>query len=682
MSKQLLPQRTRPLLSNGPRSHLGSIVRLPILTLLLALTAGNAHADRNTERALHREALADLYAVRLASFEQKLARLEDYPLVPYLHYARLMRYISTAEPADIVAFRERWSDTPLADQALTQWLDNLARRGQWKLYREHFDPTIATSATLQCRYYRALYETGAREEGLTGAARMWLFPNSRPDVCDPLFAAWRAAGRLDDDIAWQRISLAIGANRPSLASYLVRYLNSSNQRLAQEFIALHRQPERLTRMASLPGTAERAAQVVGHSLRRLARTDAAAAERAWETWATRVTLSADEQAAIREEILRWRIRRNRAPDDLHEHWPPAELVGRDTRALVEEITRRAIAEERWPEVLTWISHLPDEARNDTPWQYWRARASLELITEPSAPGLIPVTATGADPARPLYPFEAYALLAEVASRRNYYGFMAADRLGTPVNLQNETLEFADGEVAAMANRSAVRRAFELYATGELADARRELAWLRQRLDTRELLILAEVAREAGWHGQSIQATIAAREWNHIDLRFPLAFAEPMLANASQRRIEPSWLFAVARQESAFMTDARSSAGALGVMQVMPATARMTARQQEIPLANTWQLLDYNKNIEIGSSYLSQMYERYDRNRILASAAYNAGPGRVDQWLRNRRPTPADVWIESIPFHETRGYVQNVLAYSLIYSRRLDAERPFLQDHER
>lgn len=649
-------------------------LRLGPWLLLLCLTAAHgAHApDRSAERALYRDALADLYAVRLRAFEAKVERLEDYPLLPYLHYNRLLRYVSSSEPEEFVAFRERFADTPLANSLLTHWLDNLARRGHWQLYREHFDPAVATTPGLQCRYYRALYETGEREAALAGAARMWVADESRPTVCDPLFDAWRRAGGLTDDLAWERLALVLAANRPTLGGYLLRYLQPEGERLGREFVALHRQPGRIEQLRQLPGDSERVATVVEHSIRRLARQNPEAAERAWEQWSARIELDSDRRQRLQAEILRWQIRRNALPEDFSQRWSDnhVDQDGRD--GLLEELARRAIGQQHWPEVLLWISRLSEAERQRVGWRYWRARASLIL----DAAGQDPL------PAGALPPDQARALLADVADERNYYGFMAAEQLGLPANMRAESLDLSPTEIDAVARHPAVQRALELYAMGESPDARRELGWLRRQLDDRELLALAEVSRRHGWHGQAIQATIAARSWNQMELRFPLAFAEPILANARLRELEPSWVFAVARQESAFMTDARSHAGALGVMQVLPATARRTARQLDIPLANTWQLLDYGKNIEIGSGYLAQMYQRYDRNRILASAAYNAGPGRVDQWLAQRPASPADVWIESIPFRETRGYVQNVLAFALIYSLRLDQEQPFLYDHER
>jgi soluble lytic murein transglycosylase len=260
--------------------------------------------------------------------------------------------------------------------------------------------------------------------------------------------------------------------------------------------------------------------------------------------------------------------------------------------------------------------------------------------------------------------------------------MAADQLGRPYAMERAEADVSDAEIARLKAHPALRRAIELRAIGELPEGRRELYWLMDRLSDRELLVLAEYTRRIGWHRQSIQATIAAEHWDQIDLRFPLAYAETMIANARARDLPPHWLFAVARQESAFMRDARSGAGALGIMQLLPSTARLTARRAGIPFSSQWQLIDEETNIRIGSTYLSEMYERYDRNRILASAAYNAGPGRVDRWVRERDPRPADVFIESIPFRETRGYVQNILAFSLIYAMRLGEEQPFLYEHER
>jgi soluble lytic murein transglycosylase len=671
---------------------------------LAPAAAVTENAERAAQRAEYRAALADLYAVRLRDFDIRLERLSDYPLRPYLEYQRLLRYVSSATPEDVAAFRERWAETPLADRVLNEWLDNLARRGEWATYRAAYDPEVARGTAAECRFFRSLLETGETERAFAGARDLWLVDHSQPKVCDPLFDAWIDAGRLDDALAWQRLHMALEAGRSGLARYLVRFLDASSQRLAENHVALHRAPHRLRRMTAIPGADDgaREVQVVAHAIRRLARRDAEAAEAEWTRWQARLAFPPHERSRVREALVRHSARQGRLPAGFATSWPPPELADAAATELVEELARGAVRSQDWDALASWIEHLPDWARRESGWQYWAARVDLQRSSGPRRPAVgetFEIEApegprlpdSDADPpampprpeARPV-PLRARAesRLADLARQRNFYGFLAADRTDRPFDLQRAGFDLGEVEIDAVGRHPAMRRAQELRAIGELPEARREMAWLMNRLSDRELLALAEYARRIGWHRQSIQAAIAAEHWDQVDLRFPLAYEGPMIENARDREIDPSWLYAVARQESAFMADARSSAGALGIMQLLPSTARLTARRNDVPLGSTWDLLDERKNIQLGSLYLRQMYDRYDHNRVLASAAYNAGPGRVDRWVSERAPNPADVWIEGIPFRETRGYVQNVLAYALIYSQQLGLEQPFLYEHER
>jgi soluble lytic murein transglycosylase len=173
--------------------------------------------------------------------------------------------------------------------------------------------------------------------------------------------------------------------------------------------------------------------------------------------------------------------------------------------------------------------------------------------------------------------------------------------------------------------------------------------------------------------------IAAQAWNDLDVRFPLAYQDSFLSGARRADIPVIWSFAVARQESAFMPDALSSAGALGVMQLMPTTAISAANREGFSIPSKLDLANPYTNIRIGSAYLGQMLRRFDHNRILASAAYNAGPSRVESWLDDS--IPLDVWVETIPFRETRSYVTNVLLFSAIYGRKLNQDSPLIYAHE-
>ena len=165
------------------------------------------------------------------------------------------------------------------------------------------------------------------------------------------------------------------------------------------------------------------------------------------------------------------------------------------------------------------------------------------------------------------------------------------------------------------------------------------------------------------------------------LRFPLAYGVEIAESAQGNQIDTSWILAIARQESAFTPDARSPAGAMGLMQLMPRTAKETAKRAKVRYKGSHQLTEPELNLKLGSYYLASLSRRYAGHRVLASAAYNAGPGRVNSWLEQRQDLPIDIWIETIPFDETRNYVQNILSFSVIYSDMLGLPKQLLRAHE-
>ena len=232
------------------------------------------------------------------------------------------------------------------------------------------------------------------------------------------------------------------------------------------------------------------------------------------------------------------------------------------------------------------------------------------------------------------------------------------------------------------NTAGIRRALEFHARGQVVDARREWYHVSRLFSREEMVAQARLAYDMGWYFPAIRTISQAQYWDDLDIRFPMAHQGSLTRAARNRGLHSSWVFAITRQESAFMNDARSGAGAGGLMQLMPATAQETARKFGIPLSSPRQVYDPETNIQLGAAYLSQVHAQFGGNRVLASAAYNAGPGRVRQWLRGADHLAFDVWVESIPFDETRQYVQNVLSYSVIYGHKLNAPQPLVEWHER
>ncbi|MDH3560067.1 MAG: lytic transglycosylase domain-containing protein, partial [Gammaproteobacteria bacterium] len=311
--------------------------------------------------------------------------------------------------------------------------------------------------------------------------------------------------------------------------------------------------------------------------------------------------------------------------------------------------RRAIAAQDWDSVLAHIDTLPVDERQTDEWDYWHAY-TLEQAGQRLA---------------------AMNEYSRLAKERSYYGFLAADYLDWPYKMGDEPLTYDAAAIEQLRQTPGMVRARELYLADLITDARREWAHATREMDNDELKLAALLAREWGWNDRAILTVARTGDYADLKLRFPLDHVEAVHDHARHNRLDPSHVFAVIRQESAFNKDARSPAGALGLMQLMPKTGRVTARKNRIPLSSTRNLLEVEKNIRIGSAYLREVMDRFDDNTVLATAAYNAGPHRVQGWLPETDDESTISWIANIPFSETRKYVQRVLAYAAIYDWRMD-----------
>ena len=655
--------------------------------------------ELDRQRQAYRAALASLYANNLPRFERQQAALETYPLAPYLAYYRLLRYLSKASEEDILAFRSRYRDSRLGDRLMTHWLENLAKRKQWALYARHYDPALAPGTTPACHGAWAQLQTTSSEadqaKAVAAAAALWLAPRSQPKACDPLFDALIKGGHISASLAWDRFMLALEARRPALARYLLRFLDPPRLALGETLLARTSWASRAHTLLALETAAPAAgarAEALTFALRKWATQDREGAEGALTAW--RDQLPSPSQASVRMALLDEQLERDDTAQLTQLPWPPAELTGESTADVVERFAEKALAEGAWEALLVWLERMPPWMQRQARWQYWRAHSELALglgeATEALAAAPRPDPAPLAPPLLSAHPpslptplaLPPGARLAALAKDRSYYGFLAADRLGQPYQLAAKRPAYRFEIFERVAQDPAVRRAFELRALGERPEARLELLDAARRLNREETLHLAALADQAGWHRMAIAATIQGEHWDVLDLRFPLAFENPLRARAETTALPPSWLFAITRQESAFMSDARSRVGALGLMQLMPGTARLVAKDLGLNLDSRWAILEEETNLTLGSHYLKQLSNQFEGHRVLASAAYNAGPYRVSQWHRRFGGGSTAQWIERIPFDETRRYVQNVLAYAVIYGARLGEDTPLFRPQER
>ncbi len=606
----------------------------------------NAHGSisLSTQRTNFLAAEKAISQGQLSRYRKLQATLKEYPLYPYLEYKELRRRLHKQKEERIQQFLTRYTDTPLAPRLRNAWLNHLAKRGRWKTYLAFYAPS--RSVTRQCYYLQALYKSGKKQEALNQAGALWLYKKSRPKACNPIFEAWQSAGMQTDSLTWQRIQLAMDAHQTRLVQYLRKFLPTSEQWWLDQWLKVHRKPQRILSSKIFAQKHPYRNAILQHGIKRLARKDATAALHAWKLLQEQYTFTNKQRLKI-ERRLAFALLRDKNPEALSflaEVEPAA-----DDDSLRERRIRAALNAHNWSTALVWLNALPESQRKLEGWMYWQARSLAEL---------------GRDT-------EAKQIFKQVARERSYYGFLAADQLGINYHLANIPLEVDRSLQHKMMAKGAITRAKELHTLRRLVEARREWAMVTKEMSQNELQAVAKLAESWGWHDRAIFSLARTGYWDDLDLRFPLKYRAHIEQQATTNKLDIAWIFAMVRQESAFIHDARSGAGALGLMQLMPRTARQVSqRLYGRSLRSLSSLLLKPKlNIQLGTAYLRQVFDQLDQHPVLATAAYNAGPHRVKKWLP-KKDVPADLWVETVPFKETRLYLQRVLSYTIIYEQQL------------
>ncbi|MEZ5560376.1 MAG: transglycosylase SLT domain-containing protein [Pseudomonadales bacterium] len=630
---------------------LRSVIALASMTLLTAGIPGAAAEDSlYQQRVLYRQALDHLTAGRTDAFRVASRRLASYPLRPYLDYYDLQSRLSLVSDTEMARFQAAHGDLPVASIMYNRWLKRLGARREWGRLRANYQP--GNDVELNCYYLRALHALGDTQAAWQGVGELWTVGRSQPKACDPLFDLWIEAGQLTENRVWSRMQLALDDNETRLARYLLRFFKGPLRRWAQALYDVHADPAQVSQIQLPDGAeAEPARVVVVHGLKRLARRDPDAAWRAWQRFADSDAFPDGQRQDVRERLLVALAREGRFEDGAPNQGSPE---------FIEDMASAAVAVENWPQARTWIERLPADALNSHRWQYWLARALAR-------------TTLNSERARLTY--------RALAQARDYYGFLAAEQVGAPLRLNGAEQRPSAAELDALRSRPEITRALELYAVGDLINARREWLQLLPTLSDSEQVQAAQLAQQVGWLSESIRLANEADLRDQLDLRFPMPYTDVYQRVSHVTTVPQAFLLAITRQESIFDPRARSSANARGLMQLLPTTATGVARRVGLTPPEITDLYNPATNVELGGHYLAWLLERYGSRRPLAAAAYNAGENRVDGWIAQASGRAMDVWIETIPFRETRNYVKNVLAFAQVYGQLLGDSPPMLQVHE-
>lgn len=581
--------------------------------------------------------------------------LRHYILYDYLLAARLQHALQLAATpaldARIDAFLSLHGVEPVARDLRHDWLQSLAMRGRWDWFlprANHVEDPVLLCERLAGQLAVGL-SADSRAPWRAEALAVWGQPLQQPAQCDGVFDRLRQDGLITPARVEARARAALGAGDAALGLQLAAGLPRSRSAPLLLWARLLQSPAATLRALAREPAAPVESQALLAGFHRLALRDSPAAA---------ALLPALQRHAGMTGPLRAQLRREAALGLAYDHDPAAlPLFASLPEAQADEAVqqwrvRAALWSGSWPQALAWLTAMPPALGMQPRWQYWRGRATEAM--------------QGMAAATPLY--------ATLAGSRDYYGYLAADRLHRGYELQDQPTADDAAAQAALAQLPGLMRAHELLLCGLYDDAVAEWAEALAGSTPAGKVQAARLAARWGWYAQSIATLAAAGAWDDVHLRYPRPFGTLVAAAAERVDLPPDWILAVMRQESLFRVDAVSRANARGLMQLLPGTAQAVAQRWQLPLDGT--LFDPATAVTLGAAHLRELLNRFQNQLALALAAYNAGSASLLRWLPSQ-PMAADIWIENIPYDETRGYVQHILEHIVAYAYTRDAAPPQL-----
>ena len=577
------------------------------------------------------------------SFEQIKYTLQDYVLFPYLQYEDYRNRRASVPVKEMSAFLKTHKDWAFTAGLRSAWLKTLAKKGRWAdliAYSEGVKNTV-----LRCQRTRGQIVLNQTDGVLTEAQNLWAVGKSQPDECDPVFTWLIKNQGISESLAWERIQLAMGKDNRSLTSYLARFIPQGQRRWLEDWQVLSRAGyANLERAKSWPDN-ETTRMITATSLKRLARKDAPLAAKKFQILDGHFNWEEIQRNTLLREIALYSA--VELADDTAANMALVPVSSRDSQIL-EWWARFLLSRQEWAALTPVIGQMPEDIRNDDRWRYWLAQAGLRSgsVKPPSES------------------------LQELADKANYYGFLAADELGLAYNICPEQPDIETADIERMAGNAGFQRALELRKAGLINWAIGEWSLTAGRLPTADLKVAAALAEREAWHDRVIFALGNSGDRRFYEWRFPLIWEVEIEREATANQLDPAWVYGTIRSESAMVETARSSANALGLMQVTPATGKRVAKKHGLPWSGIAQLKTVAGNLPVGTAFMSDLLQDYRQNPVLVSASYNAGPRAVDRWLDTRPLSEAAIWIETLPYFETRDYIPRVLAFTTIYDWRL------------
>ncbi len=618
------------------------------LLLILLLIPAAATANQDDDFLAAREAYRAGDAARL---EQIAGGMKNTPLEPYLTYYQLQLRLTTRNPEGVREFLARPDDTPVIDQLRSEWLKWQARQQRWEAFTAEYPRLLESDDEMKCYALQARLPNNA-DLVLHESRTLWFTGTSQPESCSTLFDMAIASGTISEQDVWQRIRMALEVNNVALAKKLSAHLPRERKLQSGLLESAAAHPDRYLANVKLAKSSEAERMVALFALQRLAKQLPQLAYMRWEKIETH--FNSDE----RHYFYGWLgYEAARKLDERALTWFKAAKDTPLNDAQLAWRTRAALRASNWHEVWASIAAMSPKQQREGAWRYWKARAWKVL---------------GRDS-------DAEALFVELSREYNFYGQLAAEELGSASasGMLSVSYQPTVTEIQAMLAQPAMQRTLYLYRMGLRQEAAKEWSLAVRKLDDKHLLIASEIASRHAMYDRSINAADRTLLLHDFNLRYPAPYRDSLQGHLQENNLEEAWVYGLMRQESRFVTQAKSTAGASGLMQVMPATARWIAQRLGMKDYRKELISQLDTNIKLGTYYMKNVLSTFGNNPVLASAAYNAGPGRARQWLADK-PLEGAIYVESIPFDETRDYVKKVMSNTVYYAKLFGHAAPSMK----
>lgn len=568
--------------------------------------------------------------------------LKDHPLTDYLRYWRLQLDLANVPAIEVRDFLKRDPQGVLAHRLRVDWLKHLAENKDWDSFDAENPASPSEDTELLCYQLQSKLRTPERaSEALTAGKALWQTARSQPESCDAVFDALFTRGHLAQDEIWSRIRLALSAGSVGVARRANELLPNEAAFSDRQLSEARNAPIKFLRNKKLSLKTRAARELALVAVLQIAHRDTVEAAGYWTNLARHY--SAEDQAYGWGQIA-YRAAMDHQVSALSWYRKAAGDVLSDVQLGWN--ARAALRIGNWKDVVTAVDRMSAAEQEVGAWRYWKARALKSLNK-------------GED---------SRTLLTAIISDPRYYGQLARDELGIPLPKVNPTTDLTSAELQAAEQRAGLKRAVHLNRLGLNNDAVREWNWEIRNLSERELTAAAEFAAKSQWFERSIYTAERANLPANHPLRFPSPYKDLFDNSAKQQSMDVAWILGLVKQESRFIADARSSAGALGLMQLMPATARWAARKSGMADFDPYNIAHVDTNIALGTYYLRHVFEELG-HPVLATAAYNAGPSRAARWRADTALEGA-IYTETIPLNETRDYVRKVMLNATLYTEKL------------